>query len=57
MSWSLRGSYVETCSCELMCPCNLSLGIGTSTPGAFLGEVVKIELGVQLIEPSPPTNS
>jgi hypothetical protein len=25
MSWSLKGSYVETCSCELMCPCNLSL--------------------------------
>src|SRR5437588_4667262 len=25
MSWNLRGSYVETCSCELMCPCNLSL--------------------------------
>jgi hypothetical protein len=25
MSWNLKGSYVETCSCELMCPCNLSL--------------------------------
>jgi hypothetical protein len=24
MSWNLRGSYAETCSCELMCPCNLS---------------------------------
>lgn len=24
MSWSLRGSYTETCSCDLMCPCNLS---------------------------------
>jgi hypothetical protein len=24
MSWNLKGSYVETCSCELMCPCNLS---------------------------------
>ena len=22
MSWSLKGSYAETCSCELMCPCN-----------------------------------
>ena len=22
MSWSLRGSYVETCSCDLICPCN-----------------------------------
>ena len=25
MSWNLKGDYVETCSCELMCPCGLSL--------------------------------
>ena len=30
MSWSLSGSYVETCSCELMCPCNLSLDHGAT---------------------------
>jgi hypothetical protein len=30
MSWSLRGSYVETCSCELMCPCNLSIDHGAT---------------------------
>src|SRR3954454_18952317 len=24
MAWNLRGSYAETCSCELMCPCNLT---------------------------------
>ena len=30
MSWNLKGSYVETCSCELMCPCNLSLDHGAS---------------------------
>jgi hypothetical protein len=30
MSWSLRGSYVETCSCELMCPCNLSFNHGAT---------------------------
>ena len=30
MSWNLRGSYVETCSCELMCPCNLSLDHGAT---------------------------
>ena len=28
MSWSLKGSYVETCSCELMCPCNFSFDHG-----------------------------
>jgi hypothetical protein len=30
MSWNLRGSYVETCSCELMCPCNLSFDHGAT---------------------------
>jgi hypothetical protein len=30
MSWSIRGSYAETCSCELMCPCNLSFDHGAT---------------------------
>jgi hypothetical protein len=30
MAWSLKGSYFETCSCELMCPCNLSLDHGAT---------------------------
>jgi hypothetical protein len=30
MSWNLEGDYVETCSCELMCPCNLSLDHGAT---------------------------
>jgi hypothetical protein len=30
MSWNLTGSYVETCSCELMCPCNLSFDHGAT---------------------------
>ena len=30
MSWNLAGSYVETCSCELMCPCNLSMAHGAT---------------------------
>jgi hypothetical protein len=30
VSWSLKGSYVETCSCELMCPCNLSFDHGAT---------------------------
>ena len=28
MAWSLKGSYVETCSCDLICPCNASLSHG-----------------------------
>lgn len=30
MPWALKGSYVETCSCELMCPCNLSFAHGAT---------------------------
>jgi hypothetical protein len=30
MAWQLRGSYVETCSCELMCPCNMSFDHGAT---------------------------
>jgi hypothetical protein len=30
VAWNLRGSYVETCSCELMCPCNLSFDHGAT---------------------------
>ena len=30
MAWNLSGRYVETCSCELMCPCNLTLDHGAT---------------------------
>lgn len=30
MSWNLEGRYVETCSCDLFCPCNASLALGAS---------------------------
>jgi hypothetical protein len=30
MAWNLKGSYTETCSCELMCPCNLSFDHGAT---------------------------
>ena len=30
MSWSLNGSYFETCSCDLMCPCNMSADHGAT---------------------------
>jgi hypothetical protein len=30
VSWNLKGSYAETCSCELMCPCNLSFDHGAT---------------------------
>ena len=30
MSWNLKGSYFETCSCDLMCPCNMSMAHGAT---------------------------
>jgi hypothetical protein len=30
MAWKVSGSYAETCSCELMCPCNLSMDHGAT---------------------------
>ena len=30
MSWNLKGSYVETCSCDFMCPCNASFDHGAT---------------------------
>ena len=30
MAWKLSGTYAETCSCELMCPCNLSFDHGAT---------------------------
>jgi hypothetical protein len=30
MSWKLEGSYFETCSCEVVCPCTASLAFGAT---------------------------
>jgi hypothetical protein len=30
MAWNVKGSYFETCSCDLMCPCNLSMDHGAT---------------------------
>ena len=30
MAWNLKGTYFETCSCELLCPCNASLSHGAT---------------------------
>ena len=30
MSWNLKGSYIETCSCDLICPCNASFDHGAT---------------------------
>ena len=28
MAWKLNGTYFETCSCEVVCPCTVSLALG-----------------------------
>src|ERR671931_2123538 len=30
MAWNLDGTYFETCSCDLMCPCNMSMDHGAT---------------------------
>src|SRR6266576_782522 len=30
MAWNLNGSYVETCSCDLICPCNATFDHGAT---------------------------
>jgi len=30
MSWKLRGSYFETCSCNVVCPCTASFALGAT---------------------------
>ena len=28
MAWQIEGTYFETCSCEVVCPCTASLALG-----------------------------
>jgi hypothetical protein len=30
VAWSIEGTYFETCSCDLMCPCNFSFSHGAT---------------------------
>jgi len=46
MSWTLSGSYVETCSCELMCPCNVSFDHGATYDFCRVTLVFSIREGV-----------
>jgi hypothetical protein len=45
MSWSLKGSYFETCSCDLMCPCNLSFDHGATNDYCRVTLVFNIKEG------------
>ncbi|MBV8735022.1 MAG: DUF1326 domain-containing protein, partial [Solirubrobacterales bacterium] len=30
MAWRLQGSYFESCSCDVICPCTASLSFGAT---------------------------
>jgi len=45
MSWSIEGTYFETCSCELMCPCNLSFDHGATYDSCRVTLVFDIRQG------------
>jgi hypothetical protein len=30
MAWNVKGTYFETCSCDLFCPCNVSMSHGAT---------------------------
>src|SRR3954447_14630101 len=30
MAWNISGSYFETCSCDVVCPCTASLSLGAT---------------------------
>jgi hypothetical protein len=45
MAWNLNGTYFETCSCELMCPCNLSFDHGATYDYCRVVLVFNVERG------------
>jgi hypothetical protein len=45
MAWSLKGNYVETCSCDLMCPCNMSMDHGATYDFCRVSLVFEIREG------------
>jgi hypothetical protein len=45
MSWKLRGSYFETCSCDVVCPCTASLSFGATHDRCKVVLVFHVETG------------
>jgi hypothetical protein len=45
MSWRISGSYFETCSCELVCPCTASLSLGATNDYCRVVLVFHVEEG------------
>lgn len=45
MSWNLTGSYFETCSCDVICPCTASLSLGATRDRCNVVLVFNIKSG------------
>jgi hypothetical protein len=45
MAWSLEGSYFESCSCDVICPCTASLSLGATNDYCRVALVFNIEKG------------
>jgi hypothetical protein len=45
MAWSLKGTYFETCSCNVVCPCTASLSLGADYERCRVTLVFKIGQG------------
>jgi hypothetical protein len=45
MAWNLEGSYFESCSCEVICPCTASLSYGATYDRCRVVLVFNVERG------------
>src|SRR5256714_12094250 len=45
MSWKLEGSYFETCSCNVVCPCTASLSFGATLDRCRVTLVFNVKTG------------
>jgi hypothetical protein len=45
MSWNISGSYFETCSCNVVCPCTASLALGADNDRCYVTLVFNIKDG------------
>jgi hypothetical protein len=45
MSWNLRGSYFESCSCDVICPCTASLSYGATNEYCRVAFVFHVKQG------------
>jgi hypothetical protein len=45
MAWKLEGSYFESCSCDVMCPCTASLSLGATKDRCRVVLVFNIKSG------------